>query len=221
MQSDSPSAFLRALAHSPPPPSRSPRRYPPRAPASSLAPIIIFLVLPRKAKPLFCPCRAEPSSRGEVAGASRDERAAPRGTPCNGRGRAEEPGVCRERGGGEAPGASMSRLDIYAHIFVSWGSPPCLPRPGRAGRGAPGRRGTFRGRAQAAVEGLSPPVWGPRVWVGGLPGPCNSMLGSVREGVVRHLLENCFLSFYFQFFYEESFKNDLHHKWSWRGGGWW
>lgn len=44
--------------------------------------------------------------------------------------------------------------------------PPSLPRPGRAGRGAPGCRGTVRGRAQAAVEGLSPPVWGRRVWVG-------------------------------------------------------
>lgn len=28
--------------------------------------------------------------------------------------------------------------------------------------------------------------------------------------MVRHLLGNCFLSFYFQFFYEETFKNDLH-----------
>lgn len=30
----------------------------------------------------------------------------------------------------------------------------------------------------------------------------------MRVGVVRHLLGNCFLSFYFQFFYRETFKRD-------------
>ncbi|XP_019483140.1 PREDICTED: uncharacterized protein LOC109373594 [Hipposideros armiger] len=41
-----------------------------------------------------------------------------RGTQWNGRGRAEQPRVCRERGGGEAPGTSMSRLNIYSYIIV-------------------------------------------------------------------------------------------------------
>lgn len=181
---------------------------------------LIVLVLPRKAELLFFPWRAGTVfARGGCRGPS--GMSAPRGTQWNGRGRAEEPRVCRERGGGEAPGTSMSRLNIYPHIIVLCGSPPSPPRPGRAGRGPPGCRGTLRGRAQAAAEGPGVHPRGAVECGWGLPGPCNSMLGSVREGVVRHLLENCFLSFYFQFFYQETFKNDLHHKWSLggRGGG--
>lgn len=146
MQSDSPCAFLRALAHSPPPPSRSPRRYPPRAPASSLAPIIIFLVLPRKAKPLFCPCRAEPSSRGEVAGASRDERAAPRraGRRATGGGVPRSPECAGSAGEGRLRARQCHGL-IFMPISLCRGAPlPAFPGPGAQGeglRGAVGRSG--------------------------------------------------------------------------------
>ncbi|KAB0401753.1 hypothetical protein E2I00_016113, partial [Balaenoptera physalus] len=52
-----------------------------------------------------------------------------RETQWNERGRAKQPRVCRERGGGEAPGTSMSRLNIYPYIIAwrcrergSWGA---------------------------------------------------------------------------------------------------
>lgn len=60
----------------------------------------------------FCPAGLVQSSRGEVAGPLGDER------------RAGREGACRaaqsvlERGGGEAPGASMSQLNIYTYTVV-------------------------------------------------------------------------------------------------------
>lgn len=70
--------------------------------------------------------------------------------------------MCRERGGGEAPGASMSRLNIYTYTVVL-GCPPRLRGPGRAGDGA------SWGRSEAGVKapGASP-VWGPQNGVGAL-----------------------------------------------------
>lgn len=90
-----------------------------------------------------------------------DERAAPRGTQWNGRGRAEQPRVCRERGGGEAPGTSMSRLNIYSSIIVLCCSPPSLPSPAwtrrERGSGVPwdgqGSRASCCGGAESARVG--------------------------------------------------------------------
>ncbi|XP_043729140.1 translation initiation factor IF-2-like [Cervus elaphus] len=70
-----------------------------------------------------------------------------RGTQWNERGRAKQPRVCRERGGGEAPGTSMSRLNISLYYCVAL--LPSLPAgPGRQGTGAPwvpwGRSGVVR-----------------------------------------------------------------------------
>lgn len=72
-----------------------------------------------------------------------DERAAR--DAVDGRGRADQPRVCRERGGGEVPGTSMSRLNIYPYIIVLYCYPPHLPGPGRAGSGAPRVPWAFQG----------------------------------------------------------------------------
>lgn len=68
--------------------------------------------------------------------------------------------MCRERGGGEAPGASMSRLNIYTYIVVL-GCPPGLRGPGREGYAA-----TW-GSSEAGVKapgvhayGAAGPGWG-------------------------------------------------------------
>lgn len=94
-----------------------------------------------------------------------------RGTQWNERGRAKQPGVCRERGGGEAPGTSMSRLNISLYYCVAL--LPSLPAgPGRHGTGAPRVPwGAFWGRAQPAVERprVRPSAAAECGW--GLPGP--------------------------------------------------
>lgn len=72
----------------------------------------------------FCPAGLVQSSRGEVAGPLGDER------------RAGREGACRaaqsvlERGGGEAPGASKSQLNIYTYTVVL----AALPDSGAPGR---------------------------------------------------------------------------------------
>lgn len=131
------------------------------------------LILPgswEKAKLLF-PLQGWSGLRAErFQGPLGDERTARCGRQWNRRGRAEQPRVCRERGEegeGEAPGTSMSRLNIYPHITVLCCYPPRLPRPGRAGRGSPGvPKGVQGSRTSCCGRTVSPPVWGRRMWVG-------------------------------------------------------
>lgn len=99
---------------------------------------------------LFFPCRAGAvfARRG---GRGPSGMSAPRGTQWNGRGRAEQPRVCRERGGGEAPGTSMSRIHIYTLMIA--GAAALLPS--RAGTCKERLAGaTTRGQAPSGVEGL-------------------------------------------------------------------
>lgn len=105
-----------------------------------------------------------------------------RGTQWNERGRAKQPRVCRERGGGEAPGTSMSRLNISLYYCVAL--LPSLPAgPGRQGTGAPwvpwGRSGVVRsplwrdlGSARVRPQNVG----------GGSQDLCNPMLGVCEEG---------------------------------------
>ncbi|XP_038292093.1 uncharacterized protein LOC102152579 [Canis lupus familiaris] len=140
-----------------------------------------------------------------------------RGTQWNGRGRAEQPRVCRERGGGEVPGTSMSRLNIYPYIIVLHCYPPRPPGPGRAGRGAPGCRGAFGGCAQAAVEGLWVHPCGAAECGWGLPGPCNPMLGVCEEGWSDICWEIASFLSTFSFSARRHLKTTCTHKWSFWG----
>lgn len=165
VQSDIPSAFLRVPADSPPPPSRKP----PSLPSVRSCPLPGCLILPgssEKSEVTFLSLQSRSRLRAErLQGPLGDERAAR--DAVDGRGRAEQPRVCRERGGGEVPGTSKSRLNIYPYIIVLHCYPPRLSGPGRAGKGAPGVPRSFQGSCPSCWGvTVGPPVWDGRMWVG-------------------------------------------------------
>lgn len=108
-----------------------------------------------------------------------DERGARRGTQWNGRGRAEQPRVCRERGGGEAPGTSMSRLNIYPYIIVLRCYPSCLDAQGEGRQGAMGRPGVAHKLLWRACESTRV---GPQCVGGGSQDPVTRCLGVCEKG---------------------------------------
>lgn len=85
-------------------------------------------------------------------------------------------------------------------------SPQAWTRRERVSRGAEGRSGVAHKLLWKDSESTRV---GPQNVGGGSQDPV-TRCWSVGEGVVRHLFGNRFLSFYFQFFYAETFKNDLH-----------
>lgn len=74
-----------------------------------------------------------------------------------------------ERGGGEAPGASMSRLNIYTYTVVL----AALPDSRAWTCGERGVLGAFGSWCEGA---RGSPFWGSVLELG-LSGPCNPMLG--------------------------------------------
>ncbi|XP_039734031.1 uncharacterized protein LOC120615023 [Pteropus medius] len=183
-------------------------------PSARSCPLPGRLILPgswEKAKLLF-PLQGWSGLRAErLKGPLGDERTARCGRQWNRRGRAEQPRVCRERGG-RGKGRRRAR-QCHGLIFIpislccaaTLPVSPGLDAQGEGLRGAEGRSGVAHKLLWKDCESTRV---GPQNVGGGSEDPV-TRCWSVGEGVVRHLFGNCFLSFYFQFFYAETFKNYL------------